>query len=325
MANRTTTAAENREMKQAMDELKKTTRTDYEKLASHFYKTRLDGQPPSPKRVRDALRSAAVDWRPNYWRRMRNALMYDQIAAGFYDNAASIKAAHNPVTKPKTAADEIMREKVARQPGTRQNRVKKLSDADDAALKKAIAAKKDLELVSAIAIAQITGARPAEMLGIECRADGTIFIPGAKKGADGKRGLSRHLSVTPQDWKTMQASVTLLCAADPGKAGVIRKLQSRLQTLTKRLWPRRKAHPSLYTFRYALGSELKSSDLSRREIAYVMGHQATASVDKYGDRRSGSGKAPIKAAPSADISSVRETHTAPFSNDLGNIEGQSLG
>jgi integrase len=325
MANRTTTAAENREMKQAMDELKKTTRTDYEKLASHFYKTRLDGQPPSPKRVRDALRSAAVDWRPDYWRRMRNALMYDQVAAGYYDNAASIKATHNPVTKPKTAADRQMRETVGGKPGVRQKRVKKLSEADYSTLCKAIVANKDRELLVAVAVTQATGARPAEILGIRCLDDGIIFIPGAKQGADGKRGLDRHLSVSAQTWGNVKTSVALLGKANPGKAGVMHKLQSRMQTLTARLWPRRKAHPSLYTFRYALGSELKSSGLSRREIAYVMGHQATASADRYGDRRSGSGKTPIKAAPGADMSSIRETHTEPFSQSQDFDEGPRLG
>lgn len=325
MANPTTTAAENRKMKQAMDELKKTTRTDYEKLATHFYQTRLDGQPQSPKRVRDALRLAAADWRPDYWRRVRNALMYDQIAAGYYDSAASIKATKNPVTQPQTAADRQMRETVGGKPGVRQKRVKKLSKADYSALYKAIVANKDRELLVAVAVAQATGARPAEMLGIECLANGTIFIPGAKKGADGKRGLDRHLSVSAEIWGNVKTSIALLRKASPGKAGVMHKLQSRMQTLTARLWPRRKAHPSLYSFRYALGSELKASGLSRREVAYIMGHQATASVDRYGDRRSGSGKTPVKAAPGADMSSVRETHTAPFSQSIDHHQGPSLG
>jgi len=74
-----------------------------------------------------------------------------------------------------------------------------------------------------------------------------------------------------------------------------------------------------------MGSELKASGLSRREVAYIMGHQATASADRYGDRRSGSGKTPIKAAPGADMSSVRETHTEPFSQSVGHHEGPSLG
>jgi len=319
------TATETQQMQQSLVELKSSTRDDYRKLAQHFYSSRLDGQPPSPKRTRDALQLAAADWRPDYWRRVRNALMYDQVAAGYYDNAASIKATHNPVTRPQTAADRQMRETVGGKPGTRQNRVKKLSEADCSGLYKAIIENKDRELLVAVAVAQATGARPTEILGIECLANGTIFIPGAKKGADGKRGLDRHLSVSAETWGNVKTSIALLRKANPGKAGVMHKLQSRMQTLTARLWPRRKAHPSLYSFRYALGSELKASGLSRREVAYIMGHQATASADRYGDRRSGSGKTPIKAAPGADMSSVRETHTEPFSQSVGHHEGPSLG
>jgi integrase len=251
--------------------------------------------------------------------------MYDQVAAGYFDNAAAIKALENPVTRPKTATDQAAREQVGGKPGQRQQRQKKISAADYQALFGAIAKNKDPVLLVAVAIAQNTGARPAEMLGIECRPNGTIFIPGAKKGADGQRGLDRHLSVSPATWENVRVAVEKLRAADPSKAGTMRKIQSRLKTLTERLWPRRKHLPTLYTFRYAMGSELKSSGLSRREIAYVMGHQATASVDKYGDRRSGSGKTPIKAAPGADMSSVRETHTAPFSQGLDHYEGPSLG
>jgi integrase len=247
------------------------------------------------------------------------------VASGFYDSAASIKVIYNPVTRPQTATERQMRETVGGKPGTRQQRVKQLSTKDYTALYAAIAENKDADLLVAVTIAKATGARPSELLGIECCKDGTIFIPGAKKGTDGQRGLDRHLSVTPQAWKNIKGSVEHLRKANPGKAGIVPKLQSRLQTLTQRLWPRRKTHPSLYTFRYAMGSELKSSGLSRREIAYIMGHQATASVDKYGDRRSGSGKTPIKAAPGADMSSVRETHTAPFSQGLDHYEGPGLG
>jgi len=324
MANRIS-ASETRKMKAALGELKDSTRDDYQKLAEHFFKTRLDGQPRSPKRICDALRLAAAEYRPDYWRRLRNALMYDQVAAGYPDNAVAIAEITNPVTQPKTAKDRELREQVGGKPGTRQQRVKRISKAEYNALKEELIRTENHDVAAAVMIAELTGARPAEMLNIECRNDGTVFITGSKKGADGRRGLDRHLALSSEDWGFVSWAVTQLKLVDPGKAGTMRKIQDRLRTATQRIWPRRKSHPTLYTWRYEMGSELKASRLSRHEIAYVMGHQATASVDRYGDRRSGSGKTPIKAAPDADMSGVRETHSEPFSQSLGFDEGPLLG
>jgi len=325
MANRIS-ASETRKMKAALDELKDSTRADYRKLAQHFYKTRLDGQPPTPKRIRDALGSAAVEYRPDYWRRLRNALMYDQVAAGYIDEAAEIAQINNPVTRPQTAKEWALRDSIGGKPGKRQKRVKKVSEDDLGKLWQEVNERHgDDEVAAAIVIATRTGARPAEMLGIKCLANNQIFIPGAKKTESGDRGLDRYIQLSDHDWHGVKLSVDILAKAAPGKAGTMRKIQDRLRTVTKRLWPRRKSHPTLYTWRYEMGSELKACSLSRREVAYVLGHQATASVDKYGDRRSGSGKTPIKAAPGADMTAVRETHTVPFSQGLDHYEGPSLG
>lgn len=315
--------AEAKKMKAALGELRDSTRADYEKLARHFYEHRLNGEPITPKRIKDALRKAAADYRPDYWRRLRNALMYDQISIGYYGNAAAIKMITNPVTRPKTEVERKFREKVGNKPGQRQTRIKKMPAADMSALKRALAKKEDFEVIAAVLIAEATGARPAEMLGIECRPNGTIFIPGAKKGSDGQRGLDRELSVSAETWKNVREAVEVLRAADPKRSGAIHRVQSRLRTLTKRLWPRRSAHPTLYTFRYAMGSELKASGLSRREVAYIMGHQSEQSVDRYGDRRSGSGRTPITAAPDADMSGVRKGYREPFTPSEGVSEGPS--
>ena len=59
-----------------------------------------------------------------------------------------------------------------------------------------------------------------------------------------------------------------------------------------------------------MGSELKASGLSRRQVAYAMGHQATESVNQYGNRRKSKGGFKFKIAEDADLSKVRETHTS---------------
>ena len=73
------------------------TQDDYRKLANHFYASRIDGQ-PTPKRIADALVSAAREYRPAYWRRLRNALAFDQRAKGYESAAERVGATRNPVT-----------------------------------------------------------------------------------------------------------------------------------------------------------------------------------------------------------------------------------
>ncbi len=92
-------------------------------------------------------------------------------------------------------------------------------------------------------------------------------------------------------------------------------LQTRLNNLTRETWPRRKTQATFYSFRHQLGSNLKASGIDRSEVAYLMGHQSTSSVDAYGDKRKGTGA--IKIAPGVDQeqinSVVREKHSNPLS------------
>jgi integrase len=307
-----TSANEKRKMRKSLNDLKDQTRDDYRSLAEHFYEVRMNGQPPTPKRIRDALRAAALEYRPGYWRKLRNAIMYNQVERNHFDSAASVKSIYNPVTSPKTDVDEEMSKSVGGKPGKAQKRLKRLSDSDLEDIYSEVMQRDDEEVGAALLLAQITGCRPAEMLNIQCLKDGSIFIEGAKKTEKGDRGLDRYLEVTEEEWMRVRDSVATLRAVEPGKAGTMHKVQDRLNTVVKSIWPSKKIWPTLYSFRYSMGSELKASGLSRLEIAYIMGHQSMQSVDRYGNKRSGSGKTPIRPAPGANMSSVREGFKTPF-------------
>jgi integrase len=307
-----TSAKEKRTMEQKLAGLKDQTRANYMRDAETFFRERLGGRIPTPKTIKDTLRAAALEYRPATWRKIRNAIMYQQIATGHHDTAALVKTIYNPATSPKTTVDELMSKSVEGKPGKPQKRLKKLPDEELDELYAEIMERYDHEVGAAVMLAQITGCRPAEMLDIEALDDGIIFLRGAKRTDKGDRGLDRYLQVTPEEWSRVKNSVEALKAVDPGKAGTMRKVQDRLNTVTKALWPRRKTRPTLYTFRYVMGSNLKSSDLTRQEVAYIMGHQSEQSVDRYGNPRSGSGKSPIKPAPGADLSGVRKGFKAPF-------------
>lgn len=270
------------------------TKDAYRGLARYFIETRLGEQTPTPKRLADALSAAAPDYRPDYWRRLRNALEFDQREKGYPEAADRIRGTVNPVTKTDS--------KIAVKP--KQRRVKHVTDADEDRLLQYLQGCEDFTSISAIVVAKITGARPSEMLSI--RIHGRLLsIEGVKKSHQGQRGMDRSMVLDEEVLYMVRGAIDELKGANIGA------IQDRIAAAGRRLWPQRTARPSLYSWRHQLGSNLKASGLSRVEIAYLMGHQSTESVEKYGNRRTARPGAVLPRAPEgADFSLVRERHTA---------------
>lgn len=268
------------------------TKSSYRKLAEHFYKKRLPGQQPTPKKIADALKAAAPEYRPAYWRRLRNALAFDQAEKGYSDSAERINAVKNPVTK----AGEAVKPKQARTRRVKQEDEKKLLDH--------LIKTGDRETYSAIQIAKITGARPAEFNRIFVQGN-VIYIEGAKKSHGGSRGADRCIEVS-------QAEAMLVDAALKWIPDDVGPIQDKLRAAGKKIWPQRKSVPSLYSWRHQLGSELKASGMDRKIIAYLMGHQSTASVDQYGNRRMATGGRVLpKPAEGVELDHIRVKHSEP--------------
>jgi hypothetical protein len=72
-------------------------------------------------------------------------------------------------------------------------------------------------------------------------------------------------------------------------------LQRRLENATKALWPERRHRITFYSYRHQLSSDFKRSDMSRVELAAIMGHQSVDSAKSYGDRRKGKGRVSLQA------------------------------
>lgn len=271
------------------------TQESYRKLAEHFYKTRLQGEQPTPKRIADALQAAASEYRPAYWRKLRNALAFDQRTRGFSEAAKRIDVTKNPLTK--DGGSEGIKPK--------QTRAKRVDQADEDRLMQHFIKLDDPQTTAALFVAKHTGARPAEFKNIEVR-NGKVFIQGAKKSHGGNRGADRELVLPGEVIRHIEAAVLHL-------KGDIGPVQDRIRAAGKKLWPQRKAVPSLYSFRHQMGANLKGSGLDRAEIAYLMGHQATESVDVYGNSRTarGNGKGLPKVPFDADLSAIRVDHTQP--------------
>lgn len=294
----------------------KKTQDDYRKLAAHFYEQRrLSEEERTPKKITDALKGCAHEYRPAYWRRLRNALEFDQRDKSFDKAADLIAGTRNQMTTDISGRGLINpNDRLPTAP--KQRRAKSISPDDRATLWKAAKALDDRdETCAAILLAEKLGVRPIEMLSLRVDLErGVVHVIGAKK-AGGLRGADRVLTL-PDDLKirkNISEATRIVQRAEREKLGAVHRIQSRLDRLSRKLWPRRKARPSLYTFRHQMGGNLKAMRLDRRTIAYIMGHQSTKSVEVYGDRRSGSsGGIGIKLdGQEAERFQGRENHRAP--------------
>ncbi len=275
------------------------TEHSYRLLAAHFYATHLKGQPPTPKRISDALVGLAGTYRPDYWRRLRNALAFDQRSKGYTQAADTINETKNPLTRNGASAGVP----------PKQPRAKKVEAKDEEKLLAHFRDAGDLKAYSAVVLAKLTGARPAEYGSITVEGN-RVTVIGAKKSHDGVRGADRVFVLQDVDAHIVSRALAHLDNAEIGP------IQDRIRAAGKKLWPQRKVVPSLYTWRHQLGSDLKASGISRKEVAYLMGHQATSSVDRYGNRITGNGKKPLPQVPEGtDLSVIRENHSAPPSPD----------
>ncbi|MBU2966742.1 hypothetical protein Q4508_10525 [Amphritea sp. 2_MG-2023] len=251
------------------------TKEEYRRLAKHFY-TKHGIVKPTAKTVCDALKDCATDYRPDYWRRLRTALALMAEESGFYKAANKIKATINPITADRNKRSQIK---------PKQKRQKTVNTADQKQLLDYLVDKKERTVFAGVELVSHLGCRPAELRNLQFVGSCYIAISSAKKTEDGTRGLDRILEIKDNSiFNSLKECHEMLINApysDP-----IRYVQKRLDTLTQRLWPKRKVRPSLYSWRHQMGADLKASDLPSEEIAAIMGHQSINSVQVYGNPRS---------------------------------------
>lgn len=256
------------------------TSSEYQKLAKHFFNSKIKGD-VSIEKIRASLLLASREYRPAYWRRLRCAIKHTLLLRGKTNAANIIGAAKNPITS--NQVDPSVNSK------PKQKRVKKVTQDEHLRLLRHFRKRCDGPLMGAIQIAWLLGCRPAEMPHIQLQKNGRVFIPSAKKTADGIRGKDRTVRLNEYSYNLLKHALVLLklelkSSEDNGSVG-IHRLQRRLQTATHAIWPKRKHQISLYSYRHQMGSDLKASKMSPETIALIMGHQSVRSIDKYGDRR----------------------------------------
>lgn len=285
--------------------MREKTQADYRKLAEHFYAMRLPGQTPTGKKITDALAACATDYRPAYWVKLRGALAYDQEQRGYRDAAERIRQLRNPVREKGLPVK------------SRQRRVKTISDQDEQKLLEALLSQSDVPTIAALYIAKLTGVRPAEMFSLQIR-DNRLLVTGAKKSHGGLRGADREIILEPD---LMARMPSLIAGLRVEGYTSVTPIQHRLRYACKKLWPRRRFWPSLYSWRHQMGSNLRADDRDRVEVAYIMGHQSTKSVDQYGDKRTAKGGASLPQVPEAkDLGRIRVKHRTAQASVEASVE-----
>ena len=264
----------------------------YKVRALNFYRQQCGEENPTSAQICAALLTKAPNYVPGAFGVLKHAIASDQCARGNLDAANAIREIVNPVTAPDS--------KLERKP--KPKKIRTVTFEDFESLLQHLRAGAHTDEMSAVILAYYLGTRPCEMRTVI--TDGNrVHITGGKKSIKLCRGADRTLKVTPPaifaviEWATKHmAECTRTDAA----------IRDRLRQECRILWPRRKQHPTLKSFRHQLGSSLKASGQSDEALAYMMGHQSTDSINVYGNRRSGEGRAVhVQPAEDSDLSKIR--------------------
>lgn len=283
------------------------------KRAKSFYKKHFPDGDHTPKKIADKLYELSADMRPRAWYELKRFITFDQYEKGYQKSVERLQALSNPMTD--KSVGQMLKPS---QEGVKkaQKRAKRVNASDHEKLFNAAVKNNDKPLAAALYLAKELGCRSAEMPMIEIR-NGKVWIPSVKKVEKGDKGIDRLVEVDAGKIDNIAKAVALINQEPDSKSGRMHKIRNRLQTLNKKVFPRRKKSPpiSLYSYRHQLGSDLKSSGMTREAVAYVMGHQSTKSVEVYGDVRHGGGR-DVKPAIEADKINdlVRSNHGVPPSD-----------
>lgn len=291
--------------------MKDDTRIEYVRLGAHFVKTvqEQEGEGHIPPSVYfAALKERAATTTPAYWRRLKTAYAEWCFENKYTKQGNSVKELKNPLT-----ANGAHKKVPLPIEAKKRRKATGISEVDF----EKIYAAADESTRSVMDAMRLTGCRPSEISSVECLGFETFRIKSVKKDEKNTRGLDRDISFDENDITgiTELNGSILTLQYNAEKSGItvdelVSRVQRRFDKLSVKAFPRRKLKICLYTLRHQFGSNLKASSKSRKEVAYLMGHRSTKSIDRYGDVRKGSKSAVVISAGAEFDSKVRENHNA---------------
>ncbi len=257
--------------------MQQTTKEKYMKHALGFVNNNLQGKVQTDEAILQAIINAAPRYTAKSFNNLKAALSFYLSIEGKTGLAEKIKLLENPTVINGSAKKKPLKKKTLKQ-------------SELEVISRALKNKNDPPLISAFILAHTLGARPCEMSSIKQISEYIFFIKGAKKTDLGDRGTDRYIAVNPNTSMQIRAAIKHIAEDE------MSRIQDRFNYLMKKIFKGRKIKATLYTLRHQFCGELKSSTLNIREIAYLMGHKSTRTMECYGYAHSGSGNINIKAA-----------------------------
>lgn len=276
------------------EKLKPATVEERLQMARSFNTKYFGKRAPSLDETLYFLKQVAPHYKNNSWRNIRGALATYWWSIGHISQAEVIRQTKNPDSHTHKA---------------KRVSCKNVTHDEFEEMLQTSYRLRNWTAASVLFIARYFGCRPSEMNSIQQVDDQKFLIIGSKKRDD--RGIDRIIYIDdPEIAKSMSVAIEAV------RDVPTRSLQLAIEYVSQKTFPRRKIRPTIYSFRHALGGSLKANGISRTFVAYLMGHQSTASVDVYGDRRSGKGTA-LFILPGVEVeeilSLIRVKHTSPYS------------
>lgn len=137
---------------------------------------------------------------------------------------------------------------------------------------------------NALALAIVTGARPAEIesgVTVQATPEGLLItIKGAKLNE--QRGQPARTLLVSLDMPAARYLATLAADAVVTISTNPKRFSDAVTQAGRRAFPRMRGTISPYSLRHAIASELKASGIDSEGIAQVLGHRATRSQQVYG-------------------------------------------
>lgn len=279
---------------QMYEDLKPDTVVKRLKMAHSFNTKHFGNRDPSLEETLHFLKLDAPHYRKGSWVNIRGALATYWWSIGNTSGAQVISQTKNPDAHVKKS---------------KMDRCKNVTHEEFEAMLQTTYRLRNWTASSVLFIARYFGCRPSEMNSIQQVDDQKFLIIGSKKRED--RGIDRIIYIDdPEIAKSMSVAIEAV------RDVPTRNLQLAIEYVAEKTFPRRKIRPTIYSFRHSLGGTLKAAGINRSFVAYLMGHQSTASVDVYGDRRSGKNNS-LFILPGVEVeeilSLVREKHDIPYS------------
>ena len=178
--------------------------------------------------------------------------------------------------------------------------------------------KGDKESAAALTIAYFLGLRPSEMHHIEYSDEDDadnflIYVRSAKANEDGTRSIDKVIKVE-LDESSRRQLINDINSMSGLTGNQIRNMRVRVCRLSKKLFPKLKKRPTLYSYRHQLGADLKGAKskdgsklVDRKEAAATFGHRSQNSLNSYGHANiSGGLRRPIPRATEEVIALVND-------------------